>query len=67
MSYTLTLHNYIDDPERMNGVQEFPNVRETLKGMKQDLSHGKANISLVKGLSFSGSGVLPEAFFCHSV
>ena len=36
---------------------------ETQKEMKQDSSHGKGNISLVKELTHSGSGGLPESIF----
>ena len=53
----------------LNGVQEFPNVKvevETQKEMKHDSSHEKENISLVKELTHSGSGGLPESIFCHS-
>lgn len=49
----------------LNGVQKSPNVKrkdEILKEKKQDLSHRK---EMIKGLTHSGSGVLPETF-CHS-
>ena len=54
------------DSERENGVQEFSNVNEedeTWNDMKHDSSRGKESISLVKRLTHSGSGVLPECIF----
>ena len=46
----------------LSGAQEFPNVKkkdEALKEMKHDPSHRK---EMIKGLTHSGSGVLPETF-----
>ena len=54
------------DSERENGVQEFSNVNEedeTWNEMKHVSSRGKESISLVKRLTHSGSGVLPECIF----
>lgn len=50
--------NQMADSERKNGVQEFLDMKEnvgTLIEMNYDASHGKANVSLVKGLTHSGS------------
>ena len=49
------------DSERKNGVGEIPDMKEN-NGVVKEPSHdpplGKANMSVVKGLTHSGSGVL---------
>lgn len=47
--------------ERKNGVQGLPDTKEmhgTQKEMGHDAPHGKANMSLMKGLTHSESGMI---------
>ena len=57
-----TVVNHVEDPERKNGAQESPDMKtkdETL-GEMSHVSHEEEDISVVKGPTHSGSGVLQE-------
>ena len=58
---TIVNHVHVVDSWRRNGEEQFPDVKEkdeTWREMNGDTPREKASISLVKGLTHSGSGVL---------